>query len=138
MALDLIYNSEKVRRAHDRLIRIVRLIFFREKITLEDFDELHRRQIMRFPKTQTQINSSLNNARRLLKEDKISWDKFQYLVVDILRYEIVDFRITVKNPETGLEMTISANDYVDENDVYHAYPAPDVDAHNAEVEKGSR
>lgn len=119
---DLIYNAEKVRSARDRLVRIIRLIFYREKLTFEDFDELHRRHITKFPKSQTQINSSLNNDRRLLKDDRISWDKFQYLIHDILRMNIKDFRLVVENPDTGVDMVISADDYVDTAGVYHEAP----------------
>lgn len=117
-----IYTPEKIRNTQDRLVRILRLLFFREKITFETFDACHHRHNSRFALTRQQITQSKGNDRRLLKEDKLSWDKFQYLLVDILHWEIEDFRITVKDKDTGRVITVAANDWVDDDGTYHAAP----------------
>ena len=92
------------------LVRLLRLIFFRLKITLDDFANLyhtHGKTINMPPET---IRARHNNDRRSISSPtKLTLYLFNRIVYNVLRMNVIRFEVVLEDPKTG-QITIYRSD----------------------------
>lgn len=106
------FDSEAVRSAKDPLTKLLRIIFHRRGVTTDDVVRFHSYYWNLWNRGDQQSNAAsthLNNQRRMLLDTTISWRKFWWLIIDLLRLEVVNMSITIKEKD-GSEITYSLTD----------------------------
>lgn len=105
----------------DPLTRLVRLIYTKKRVTVEDFNRLHREYYMQVKgageKTE-EISRRGNDKRTITNPVKISWNKFLLATIGILGLKIVEVKITFVDPRKKESFTISTKDIVDDDNEY--------------------
>ena len=95
------------------LIRLLRLIFYRKKITLEDFSRLYQQYGHRLSWCQDEIRIDSNNDRRALaSSNKLTIFLFIRILLNVIRMDIESFEITCHDLDTGERITYNSSDQV--------------------------
>lgn len=108
----LMFNKAKVEESLHPLVRILRHIFYKRRITLDDFSTLYSRLGKELGLHSSKINTNRNNARKALHHSDITINLFQYIILNVLRLEIVEYAITVRDQETGEETIFKSTDKI--------------------------
>jgi len=104
------FDYTTVRTTHDMLVRLLRIIFYRRKITVDDFVRYHSEYWIRWNRGDALIPESIdrNNQRRTILNDKITWGKFRFVISDLLRLDIKCISITVR--DSNGELVVYSSD----------------------------
>ena len=118
----LIFTREQTQYIRHHLTRLLRVICIRMNITTDEYD---RRQTW-FWKTRGDTNgngrsSSKGNLSKSIEPDTITWRAFLKFVEMILRLDILEVKIRVRD-EYGIEHEYSSTDPLDDID-----PSPQSD-----------
>lgn len=109
----LMFDKDKVNETHHPLVRLIRLIFYKRKITLSIFSTLYAQHGRILGIHSDMTNTNRNNMRKALNRvDSLTFVSFKHLINDILRLEIMEFSVTVKDHETGETITYGSNDKI--------------------------
>ncbi len=94
-----VYDAKAVRTAHDPLVKLIRIIFNKRNITTDEHVRLHGNYWNYWNREPQRVKATthLNNQRSMLLQDSISWKKFLVIILDLLRLEIVELSITVRD-----------------------------------------
>lgn len=104
-----VFTRNDVNEARDHLVRLLRLIFYTQGITHDDFVRLHTAYWRRSGKEESGVNTHRNNLRRrLLQIDGVTFKAFQFVLTEILRMNIESFTVTLVDRETGETKTFDS------------------------------
>lgn len=109
----LFFDYETVRTTRDKLAKLLRTAFYKRQITTDDFIRLHGEYYVRL-NLGDQNNpeaTDRNNQRRTALHDTISWNKFVFILQDLMRLDIISIAITVKDAN-GVEIVYSSVDEI--------------------------
>jgi hypothetical protein len=110
----LMFDKSQVEAATHPLVRILRHIFYKKKITLDNFSTLYAQHGKRLGLAPHVTNTNRNNARKALNHvEKITFVLFRYILYNVLHEEVVEFSVTIKNLETGELVTYKNTDPID-------------------------
>ena len=115
------YDPHEVNECNDRLVKLIRLIYTKRKITNEQFNRLHKyyyTNVQCVREKEVEVSRRGNDRRTLSNPVKLSWKAFILGVTHILGLKIVEMTITVQDPKTKELMTVSTKDYVDDEGRY--------------------
>jgi len=105
-----IFDRAAVNRVRDPMRRLFRLILYRKKITTDDFVRMHSQHAKRLGQSTKTINSDRQNYRKAVNsEGEMTFNRFQFFLTEIFRFNIIRFSITVGN-EDGTETTYSSDE----------------------------
>jgi hypothetical protein len=111
--MTLMFDKNQVEEA-TYLARLLRLIFYKRKITHDDFSALWAEHGQRLGQSTDVTNTNRNNARRTMSHpDHMTFRFFHYTLLNILRLDIEEFRVVIRDPTTGERVTISSHDPVE-------------------------
>lgn len=109
----LMFSKSDVEAVVNPLIRLLRLIFYRKGITLDDFAARCAEHGQRLGMTSNDLNIHRNNLRKPLKKtDEMTWRFFYYMMLNILCLKIVDVRLIFRDADGNL-VEIGSSDPVD-------------------------
>jgi hypothetical protein len=109
----LMFSKEDVEAAGPPLVRLLRLIFYRNRISLDQFSALCGEHGRRIGSTPAMINTDRGNHRKaLVRKDEITWRLFYYILLNILRLPIEEIRIVIRT-ESGELVEIGSKDPVE-------------------------
>ena len=112
--MSLMFEKNDVEAAGPFLVRLLRLLFYRGKITLDQFGTLCGEHGRKLGSTPAMVNTHRNNLRKTLaKDDDMTWRFFQYVLLNIMRINIVEIRLVIKN-EKGELIEIGSSDPPDD------------------------
>jgi hypothetical protein len=95
------------------LIRLLRLIFYRKRITLEEFSRLYQQYGQRLNWRQDEIRVDNNNDRRALASPtRLTIFLFTRILLNVIRLDIEDFEIVARDTVTGERVTFGSNERV--------------------------
>jgi len=115
----LMFSKQDVEAAAHPLVRLLRLIFFRFGITLDKFTALYADHGRRMREDPAVTSQNRNNTRRSLEAGRnqnnmqLTWKLFYFITTSILRLEIEEIRVVIRDPSTGKQIEIGSNDPVD-------------------------
>lgn len=114
--MTLLFNKSDVEAAGHPLVRMLRLIFYRNKITLDRFATLYADHGRTLGRSKEMTNIAKNNAQKTLHRDQedMTWRFFHYILVNVLRLDILEVRVVVRMEKTGELIEIGSNDSVDQ------------------------
>ena len=111
---NLMFDKESVGAATHPLARLLRLIFFRKKITLDDFSALYAQYGQRVGSSVYHTTTRCANARRaLLDPDNLTYERFRRELYNILRLEVVEIAVTIRDEKTGQLITYKSTDPIE-------------------------
>ena len=112
--MTLLFSKKDVEAAGHPLVRIMRLICYRKKITIDRFSTLYAEHGVRLGRQKDINDNYRNNARKALnpEHDDMTWRFFHYIMVNVLRVDIVELKIVVRS-DSGELTTIGSNDPVE-------------------------
>lgn len=105
----LMFTRRKVNEIYDHLARLIRLIMYHNKITVEEYTNLYHDYASRLGKNHTKTTSGLTNERKTLDSPTISIQKFM-LNLRVLKFDIVRISVTVKKPYSDEEITYHSDE----------------------------
>ena len=109
-----IFTRDDVKHAHHQLVRLLRLIIYKRKLTFNDYTRFHNLYAHSIGMSVKDASTDRSNHwKTLLKLQGISFHKFIHIVTMIFKDDIIRFSITTRNPTTGLETTYNSDDPVD-------------------------
>jgi hypothetical protein len=111
--MTLMFDKTDVDAAGPLLVRLMRLIFYRYKITLDGFAQMVGEHGRRLGSSADAINVHRNNLRNSLNSSDMTWRFFYYMVLNILRLEVVELRIILREKD-GTLIEIGSKDRVDD------------------------
>jgi len=124
------FDYATVMETKDTLVRLLRIIFYKRGITTQDFVRLHGDYWSRWNRDDERVSEAThrNNQRRATLNDKISWAKFVYVILELLRLDIVRVSVTLRDRD-GIETVYASDDVITPvavlpDEMY----APDLDA----------
>lgn len=88
---------------------LLRLIFIDNRISEEDFNEMHHQFKRDIGKTTAQINQDVGNLRKAFKSPRLTIDKLEE-AIHICGFEVTDLSVTLKDKHTGVEKTYHSSD----------------------------
>lgn len=101
--MTLMFDKSQVEEATHPLVRILRHIFYKRRITLDDFSTMYARHGKNLGLAAHMTNTNRNNARKALNHpDKITFVLFNYIMHNILREDVVDHGITIREKDGTL------------------------------------
>ena len=109
----LMFDKSKVEEFSHPLVRLLRLIFYKKKVTLDDFSSKYAQHGKILGLHPSITNTNRNNARKALQLETMTWDFFSKTLHNILRLNIVDFSVTVQDTDTGKLTTYKFTDKVE-------------------------
>lgn len=110
----LMFDKEAVEIASHPLVRLLRLIFYRMKITSDDYVALWAKHGQRLGWSPQNANIMRNNSRSPLSDGRvITYRLFSYIIFNILQLEVVEFQIKLREIETGKTFVVSDSDPVE-------------------------
>lgn len=105
-----LFTASDVNWEQSYLDYLLRSMFIKQNITQEYFEVMHKRYAMNdLAKPHDDVANNKANLLKSLKSGGITWKRFVEAVVNVLKYEIVDIRIEMKDP-SGAPFTLSLND----------------------------
>lgn len=112
--MSLMFNKKDVEMSRHPLVRLLRLIFYRNKITLDRFTTLFAEHGKRMGRPPDMNSTYRNNARKTLSvtHDDMTWRFFHYILSNVLRLDIKEVIIVFKK-ENGELIEVGSNDPVD-------------------------
>ena len=115
--MTLMFTKKDVDVSQHQLVRLLRLIFYRKKITISDFSTLFAEHGKRLGRSKENNDIQRNNSRKalLVERDDMTWRFFQYIMLNILKIKIIEIRLIIKT-ESGKLVTIGSNDPVDDDE----------------------
>lgn len=120
---ELLFDPKSVQDQQHYLTRMLRLLFTKRRVTSDDFYKQHYQYDAQFNKTQYKIQSDRNNLKKLLRMDNnLTIKSFLFTIVDIMRWDILEFRLVLKDPETQEVFDVSSRDYIDNDGNYVEAP----------------
>lgn len=109
----LMFEIDDIKSVRDHLVKLMRIIFYKRKITQDDFVEKHTAYFNRTNLPPFFLNHDKNNLRRTLNDpEKLTFKRMLHVLANILYLDIIRVSITVKDPTTGDEVTYSSDDKV--------------------------
>ena len=106
----LLFDKEAVQRAKSPLARLIRIILHKEGMTLDDFTASFNRYAKITGMTAKTSNTEKSNYFKALYKDSMTFHMLSFILISILRWEIVKFSITIKRND--VEVTYSNIDEV--------------------------
>jgi hypothetical protein len=107
----LMFDVGDIERPLPILMRLLRIIFFKEEVTNDDFIQKHTDHYERSGWDPITQNHDRNNLRRTLidndeeadprKKIKLTWNIFSKTIESVFHRNIVRITITLKDPKTG-------------------------------------
>lgn len=95
-----IFTIDDVRAVSTPLDRILRMVFVKNRVTYEYFNQCCRKYAIEVLHShQTQINSVGSNIVRTLQKGNISHGRFFEALVDVLGYKLIDLKITFQSDQ---------------------------------------
>lgn len=108
----LIFDKEAVEEVKHPLVRLLRLVLFKNNITLDDYLTAFNRHAKFMSMSTKDLNSErTNNLKALNRFDRVTFQKFHQILVTIFRFELIEFSVTFRKPD-GQQVTYSSNDPV--------------------------
>ena len=105
----LMFDRRSVDKIYNHLARLLRLIMYHNKITLDQYANLYHEHARSMGKDHTKTTSGLTNERKTLEAPNISIQKFM-LNLRILKFNIVRISVTVKSPYSDKEVTYHSDE----------------------------
>ncbi len=109
---NLLFNKESVNLVKDHLARLMRVIFYRNKIDNDQFLQWHFRYFGKYHSDHRSLATNRNNLRRAMAEQQVTWKHFQSVIRDLLYFDLVRVSITLRHPMSLKEYTYSSDDDV--------------------------
>ena len=110
---ELIFTPEQTVYVRHFIARLLRIVCIREGITNRRYDELHSRFWDCYgggpDKSASDRTSQKGNITKAIEPTTVTWKTFEKFVTMILRLDILDLSVTVRN-ENGDVRTYSASD----------------------------
>lgn len=112
--MTLMFDKSQVEEASHPLVRILRHIFYKKRVTIDEFSTMFIQYGKRLGLASNQINTNRNNARKALNiANNITFAFFMSIVYNVMHLEVVEFSITVIDPETKELVTYKNTDPVE-------------------------
>jgi len=108
----LMFSKDDVNAVGSPLVRLLRLIFYRNKITMDQFSALCGEYGRRIGSSPSGINTDRGNLRKALLKDEITWRLFYFILLNILRLNIVEVRFVIRT-KTGDLIEVGSKDAAD-------------------------
>lgn len=109
----LMFDKSSVEEATHPLVRLLRLIIFKKKMSLDDFSALYAEHGRRLGHSTQVTNTNRNNARKAMsRPDDMTFRFFHYIALNILRLDIESISVVVRT-ESGDRIVISSTDPVE-------------------------
>jgi len=110
--MPLMFDKKDVEEA-TFLARLLRLIFYKRRITHDDFSAMWAEYGHRLGQNIQVTNTNRNNARKTMSHPNNMTFRFMHsILLSVLRLEIEAFKIVVRT-ETGERVVISSDDPVE-------------------------
>lgn len=100
------FVAEQLKESRHPLTLLVRYLFIREGVTLEDFVLRYRGMLETSGMSPTEVNYTRNNIKRSLKEPIVSWPRME-VACNICGYDISNVTIDLTKRDTGEMITVS-------------------------------
>ena len=111
---NLMFDKQAVEQSTHVLVRLFRLIFYKRRITLDDFSARYVQYGNRIGMSKYRIGTHrVNDRRALCSLDKITYTLFSKILLNILRLDIVEVAVTIKDTKTGELTTYRSTDPVE-------------------------
>ena len=112
----LVFTKEKVNQTRLPLVRLLRIIFYKLKVTNDDLIRMHMRYWSRTRPGDHTAVTHRNNLRRRIDDDmSLTWKAFHFVLNDIMRLSVVRISVTVIDPDTNEEVIYNSDEVVDGN-----------------------
>ena len=109
----LMFSKDDVDSVGPPLARLLRLIFYRNRVTLDQFSAMAGEYGKRVGYTPAMINTNRGNLRKaLVRKDDITWRLFHGILLNIMRLNIEEIKIVIRT-ETGELVEIGSKDPVE-------------------------
>jgi hypothetical protein len=109
----LMFNKNDVEAAGHPLVRLFRLIFYKNGVTIDGFTRMVAEHGRRLGRTPAMINTARNNHRSTsVGKDEITWRFFHFAMLNLLQLDIEEVILVVRT-ENGELVKIGSNDPVD-------------------------
>lgn len=96
------------------LVRLLRLLFYKKRITLDEFFCLYQKHGSALKWSPDEIRMKHNNDRTTIASpSKLTMFMFMRIVYSILREDVVSMSVVLRDPTTGRCDTFSSSDPVD-------------------------
>lgn len=112
-----VFTTDTVNATRDPLLRVFRVVLFKEGITIPKMSEMYLSWVRRvYPTTRGSLALTAqrhnNNDRKAIvpSQTKITWDMLRK-IFDVLDFHIVNVSITIRRP-SGEEVTYEASQVV--------------------------
>ena len=105
----LMFDRRSVSKVHTHLARLLRLIMYRNKVTMDQYASYYHDHASSVGKDHARTTSGLTNERKALEAPNISIQKFM-LNLRILKFNIVRISVTVKAPYSDKEITYHSDE----------------------------
>jgi hypothetical protein len=111
-AMTLMFDKESVEEAGHPLARLLRLIFYRKGVSLDDFSTLWAEHGHRLDLNAQMTNTYRNNARKTMSRNEMTFRFFHYILLNILHLEVEEIRVVVRN-EKGERVVLGSKDPIE-------------------------
>ena len=111
--MELLFNNKDVMVARHPLVKLIRLMFYRNRTTLSDFIDGHNRysNMVGWGKKEAQTDRS-NNLKTIVRTEGITFQKFYQIINLFMHWDIVRISITInKHHEVNGVMTTTEETY---------------------------
>lgn len=111
----MMFDKKDVDAAGHPIVRLLRLIFYRQKVTLDQFSSMYAKHGKRIGLSPDEINTNKNNARKALapSKDDMTWRFFHYMLSSILLLDIEEVILVIKL-DSGELIEIGSRDKADQ------------------------
>ena len=110
-----LFTPEGVNRTQDQLQRLIGLICLVFNITQDKYIQKHSSWALRSKMDVVSATSSRNNTRKTITGDKLTWHMVKIFIVNILKFDILNMSITIRDTATDETRTISSTDRIGED-----------------------
>lgn len=111
---NLMFDKQAVEKSTHVLVRLFRLIFYKRKITLDDFSARYVQYGNRIGMSKYRMGTHRVNDRRALSNlDNITYTLFSRILLNILRLDVVEVAVTIRDTKTGELTTYRSTDPVE-------------------------
>lgn len=112
--MTLMFDKKSVEETTHPLARILRHIFYKNKITLDGFSSLYAQHGNRQGLSAVTANTNRNNHRKaLVLPDTLTFALFQYIINNVLHATIVEYSVTILDEKTGERITYRDTDPIE-------------------------
>lgn len=111
------FTEDEIAYATHPLVKLLRFIYNRSGVTKDIFIAKHRQYCLDHQVPPSAIGGKLNNHLKELKDEKITWNKFEEFLFIYFTNQLVDINISLRGAD-GVEKQYSLKEISDEYQKY--------------------